>query len=142
MEKYEKGLIIALGVAVILAFVFCGMWISGKQESGNVEMICYVSAENCLAELEEHMDSGDTGAYWRGVAEFRAFSQSFLTLMSGISSEYNWYSELYVYLTAYPERGMENVELFAKAMDAIAEEPYGSEGPVLLEQLYEIIKSE
>ena len=141
MDKIEKKTAIAIVVPVLLAFLFCGLWLTGRQDGVNFKMVCLASADNCMTEIEDFKANGNEDSYWRAVAEFRVFGQTYIAHIGRYSGDYSWFTDIYAFLTADPDLGKANIDKLDAAMKELSVTISSEKGFTLLEELLETFKA-
>ncbi len=99
--KKTTALILALTVA---AAVFCGLWLSEKNDRSELETLAQFSAAEALRCFEDYAAGGSEGSYRDGTAKFRAFLHAWLALSEETPAEYTWFNSVYGFMILHPEQ--------------------------------------
>lgn len=124
----KRYLPIALAAIVLLAAVAAIGAVTGNREPSDVSLLCTSAAAGAAEDFRKYEQTGAERAYWSGVAEFRVFMQTYHLLQEDANAEYTWCNSVYSFLLRGPERGGDQVEELARAMELLAENPESVNG--------------
>lgn len=122
----KKWMTVSLVCALVAAIALFFMWKLEKSNREDVEFVCQASAIHAYEDFRSFQDTKDQGCYWRGVAEFRTFMQTYFVvgdmMDEGSNTNYLWCEELYGRMTNSPDKVQEKLDDLIAAMELLAED--------------------
>lgn len=138
----NKKLTVALVFTLIAAIVFCGLWIYEKNDRSDMEKLCQYNALQALENFRQYKSSNSEGDYWEGVANFKAFLNTWLTIEGESSADYLWCNGVYGFMVLQPEKVQANIEKLLTAMEIIGEDYTHPSGYQRMNELDNLLKHE
>lgn len=136
----NKRWIAAFAVVLVAAIVFFGLWIYEKNDQSDMEDLCQYNAAQALDDFRQYKSSNSEGDYWEGVANFKAFLNTWLTIEEKSSAEYLWCNSVYGYMIFQPEVVQENIDILLTSMEIIGEDYMHPSGYLRMQELDNILK--
>lgn len=127
-------------VTLIAAIIFCSLWIYERNDISDLEALCQYNAAQALAGFQNFESSTSEGEYWKGVANFKAFLNTWLTVEEKGSAEYLWCNSVYGYMVLQPEAVQDNIDALLTAMDIIGKDYSHPNGYLRMQELDNILK--
>ena len=110
------------------AILFCLLRIE-KQNDEKLEAICKTFAYSAKEQFADYAEQGNDASYWKGVAEFRGYMQSYhLQMEDEGGGDYIWLSQLYGNLLLEKDRVSMYMEELRKALRLLSEDIYSHNG--------------
>ena len=131
----NKRSLVLLSLVLAAAIVFCGLWIYEKNDKSDMKDLCQYNAEQAMAEFNRYKSSNAGGDYWKGVANFKAFLNSWLTMEGKSSADYLWCNSVYGFMVLQPEAVQENIDMLLAAMERIGNDYTDPNGYLKMQEL-------
>lgn len=138
----NKKLIVALILVVVAAIIFCSLWIYEKNDQSDVEDLCQYNAAQALTDFRQYKNSNSEGDYWEGVANFKAFLNTWLKIEGKSSADYLWCNSVYGFMVLQPEKVQANIDKLLTAMEIIGEDYTHPSGYQRMNELDNLLKHE
>lgn len=139
-----KKRIWVLAAFIVVLLVLCASLFQYQcQKNGKLERMCHSSVDAALNCFEAYAISNDETVYTRGVAEFRAYMQTYFYLIDeeGVSG-YLSCEKLYTEMTLHPENVKKHIPELVDALTYLAEDYKHHNGFDLISTLTEQINAE
>lgn len=137
----NKIWIVAFVIALAAAAVtFAGFWICEKNDNSEIEQLCQINAAQALSDFRQHESSNSLGDYWKGVANFKAFLNTWLTIEGKSSAEYLWCNSVYGFMVLQPEKVQQHMDKVLEALELIGKNYTDPSGYHRIQELDNILK--
>ncbi len=113
----KKIFISTVAILLLVAVVFCALWISEKNDRSDMEELCQYSVSGALVDFTEFEKGGADGQYWSAVSHFGTYIDAWTQLGGTETVEYSWCNELYGYMLLKPQAVQENLGELLKALE-------------------------
>lgn len=132
MKKRFTAVIAAL---TMLAVVFCGLWLSERNDLSEMEYLCQSNAMQALSDFKQYKETGSEGNYWYGVSNYKSFMNTWLAMEGGGSAEYSWCNSVYGYMVLSPEAVQAHIDELLTAMEIIGTDYTNPNGYLRISEL-------
>ena len=139
-----KKLVWVLVVFIIVLLVLCASLFQYQwQKNDKLERMCHSSVDAAWNCFQAYKISNDENVYIRGVAEFRAYMQTYFYLIEEESvSGYLSCESLFAEMTLHPENVKKHIPELVDALAYLVEDYNDYKGFDLISTLIEHIKAE
>ena len=135
----KKRFTAAIAVLTILAVLFCGLWLSEKNDLSEMEYLCQSNATQALTDFVRYKETGSEGNYWYGVSNYKAFMNTWLAIEGGSSAEYIWCNSVYGYMVLSPEEVQAHIDELLIAMEIIGTDYTNPNGYLRISELNNLL---
>jgi len=129
----------AIVVLVITTVVFAGLWMYEKNDRSELEQLCQISAAAAWRGFSEYQETGADGHYWEGVANFRAFLNSWVAVEGETPAEYSWFNSVYGFMVLSPEKVQACMDELLTAMEIVGTDYTNPNGPLRISELNNLL---
>jgi len=119
----------------LAAAVFACLWLWEKNDRSELETLCQTNAAIALQEFSAYRETGENGHYWDGVANFRAFLNSWLAASEETPPEYVWFNSVYGFMILAPEKVQAAMDDLVAALEIVGADYTDPNGPLRISEL-------